>query len=257
MGALCAQEAAPTAVAKPTPTSVTRTGRAALMCHVSAYLSCSPQGCAHSFSAKGRALQDLQTLQRHARHWAVPIYSAVPRTWAACLPVFSVLNALEAEGALVRQHDASRDQPLVPRHQNGVQHALIEQEVPHPLQGMWQLSAPAEGSIMTAAWMHRVLFCKAALKTGMHAILNEEGVAHLLLTWWAAQWHCERCYRAIAQPSNTSCHTHNSKRVREAQVRSHRKTATPSAALPALGQLTELLRASSTKKHEAPAALGA
>ena len=89
-----------------------------------------------------------EACQAGSRRWGVTC------TWAAHWPVFSILNALEAEGAFVRQHDASRDQPLVPCHQDGVQHALIEEEVTHPLQGGRQQSAQAQGSISIAASKH-------------------------------------------------------------------------------------------------------
>ena len=154
-GALCARQAAPTAVTRlvPRPTSVRRTCCAVLCAAgdtstpVKQRTEVSPQHLSRG-ACTARFADVAEPCQARSRHRAVPGRWAVTCTWAACLPVFSILNALEAKGALVGQHDASRDQPFVPRHQNSVQHALIEEEVPHPLQGMWQQSARAEGSIM-------------------------------------------------------------------------------------------------------------
>ena len=49
------------------------------------------------------------------------------------LLVLSVLDGSDVEGGLVREHQTSGLQPLVPGEQDGVQHGLVKQAVAHPL----------------------------------------------------------------------------------------------------------------------------
>ena len=253
IGALSARQAALAAVTRlvPRPTSVKRTSHAALRVAgdtstlVMQGIEVSPQLLSRGACTAGCA-DAAEPCQAWSRRWAVPGRWAVTCTWAACLPVFSILNALEAEGALVRQHDASRDQPLVPRHQNSVQHALIEEEVPHPLQGMWQQSARAQGSIMNCCLDAQALDVAKHPEDrhACHSGKRRELPTHCC-AWQAARWHCGHCYKhqcSSALPLAALMIQQSGKLDQVAQEDSQ-----PSAALPALEQPPQLVRANRTK----------